>query len=97
NGKITLKNWYLNPSRYEHKQFVNQSNENLDDIPNAFSDFEVEFEFPINYSLASNLAEINSFELLDTKKVLLNAKNKSEVAITIQPNNTYQTYKNEII
>jgi hypothetical protein len=38
NGKIILKNWYLNPSRFEHKQFVLQSNENLDDIPNAFSD-----------------------------------------------------------
>jgi hypothetical protein len=96
-GRITLKNWYLNPSRFEHKQFVQQSNENLDDIPNAFSNFEIEFELPTNYSLASNLAEINSFELINTKKVQLNAKNKSEVVITIQPNNTYQTYRNEII
>ena len=97
NGRITLKNWYLNPSRYEHKQFVQQSNENLDDIPNAFSNFEIEFELPKKFNITSNLTEVNSFELADTKKVELNSKNKSEVIITIQPSNTYQTYKNEII
>jgi hypothetical protein len=96
-GRITLKNWYLNPSRYEFKQFVQYSNENIDDIPNAFSDFEIEFELPTTYFLTSNLHEINSIELINTKKVLLNAKNKSEAIITIQPANSYQTYKNEII
>ncbi|UGS22756.1 aminopeptidase [Flavobacterium channae] len=97
NGRILLKNWFLNPSRYEHKQFVLQSNENLDDIPNAFSDFEIEFELPTNYSLSSNLSEISTTELTDSKKIVLNSKNKSDVAIVVQPTNTYQTYKNEII
>ena len=96
-GRITLKNWFLNPSRYEHKQFVLQSNENLDDIPNAFSDFEIEFELPTNYSLSSNLSEISTTELTNSKKILLSSKNKSDVAIVVQPTNTYQTYKNEII
>ncbi|MFN7044819.1 MAG: aminopeptidase [Flavobacterium sp.] len=96
-GRIILKNWYLNPSRYESKQFVQYSNENIDDIPNAFSDFEIEFELPTPYFISSNLHEINSIELINTKKVLLNAKNKSEAIITIQPANSYQTYKNEII
>lgn len=97
NGRLTLKNWYLNPSRYEFKQFVQNSNENIDDIPNAFSDFEIEFELPTPYFITSNLHEINSIELINTKKVLLNSKNKSEAIITIQPSNSYQTYKNEII
>ena len=58
-------------------------------IPNAFSDFEIEFELPKDYTLSSNLQEINSVELIDTKKVLLNSKNKNEVVITIEPKSTY--------
>ncbi|MFY7988261.1 MAG: aminopeptidase [Flavobacterium sp.] len=97
NGRITLKNWFLNPARYEHKQFVEQSNENLDDIPNAFSDFEIDIEIPSNYFITSNLSEINSATLSNSKKVSLIANNKYDVSITLQPSNTYQTYKNEII
>lgn len=96
-GSIILKNWYLNPSRFEHKQFVQQSNENLDDIPNAFSDFNIEFELPNNFNLASNLSETNSIEQAETKKTTLQAENKSEVVLVLQPVLTYQTYRNEII
>jgi len=96
-GRITLKNWYLNPARFIHKQFTQYSNENIDDIPNAFSDFEIEFELPTNYSLSSNLQEIDTLNLSNSKKIILKASNKPEAILTLQPNNTYQNYKNEII
>ncbi|WP_324069563.1 MAG: aminopeptidase [Flavobacterium sp.] len=96
-GGITLKNWYLNPARYIHKQFTQYSNENIDDIPNAFSDFEIEFELPTNYSLSSNLQEIDTLNLSNSKKIILKTSNKPEAILTLQPNNTYQNYKNEII
>jgi hypothetical protein len=96
-GRITLKNWYLNPARFIHKQFTQYSNENIDDIPNAFSDFEIEFELPTNYSLSSNLQEIDSLNLSNSKKIILKASNKPEAILTLQPNNTYRNYKNEII
>jgi hypothetical protein len=96
-GRITLKNWYLNPARFIHKQFTQYSNENIDDIPNAFSDFEIEFELPSNYSLSSNLQEIDSLNLSNSKKIILKASNKPEAILTLQPNNTYRNYKNEII
>lgn len=96
-GRITLKNWYLNPARYIHKQFTQYSNENIDDIPNAFSDFEIEFELPTNYSLSSNLQEIDTLNLSNSKKIILKTSNKPEAILTLQPNNTYQNYKNEII
>lgn len=96
-GRITLKNWYLNPARFIHKQFTQYSNENIDDIPNAFSDFEIEFELPTNYSLSSNLQEIDTLYLSNSKKIILKASNKPEAILTLQPNNTYQNYKNEII
>ncbi|WP_445719640.1 aminopeptidase [Flavobacterium sp.] len=97
NGRIILKNWYLNPSRFEHKQFIKLSNENIDDIPNAFSDFDIEFELPSNYSLSSNLHEINTLISSNTKTITLKADNKPEATLTIEPKNTYQNYKNEII
>ena len=96
-GRITLKNWYLNPARFIHKQFTQYSNENIDDIPNAFSDFEIEFELPTNYSLSSNLQEIDTLNLSNSKKIILKASNKPEAILTLQPNNTYRNYKNEII
>ena len=97
NGRIILKNWYLNPSRFEHKQFIKLSNENIDDIPNAFSDFDIEFELPSNYSLSSNLHETNNLSSSNTKIITLKADNKPEATLTIEPKNTYQNYKNEII
>ena len=96
-GNIILKNWYLNPSRFEHKQFVQQSNENLDDIPNAFSDFEIIIELPKKLNLSSNLSETNTIEHQETKKVILQTKNKSEIILVIQSNLTYQNFKNEFI
>jgi hypothetical protein len=34
----------LTPARYENHQFVTYSNENLDDIANASSDYEIEMK-----------------------------------------------------
>ena len=96
-GSIALKNWFLNPSRYENKQFVQQSNENLDDIPNAFSDFEIDIEIPENYSIASNLSEIKTENLISKKQYILSGSNKNDVTLYLQPINKFTSYKNEII
>ena len=94
---ISLKHWFLSPSRYENKQFVVQSNENLDDIPNSFSDFEIEFDLDKNFTLSSNLIESNT-EIIDSKKrYFLKGTNKNEVVIHLQPKNSFVSYKNEII
>ncbi len=87
--KLILKHWYLTPSRYENKQFVQQSNENLDDIPNAFSDYEIELEMPEKFSVSSNLISENN--------ALLKGKNKPEVTLVIESQNSFQSYNNEII
>ena len=97
NGNIALKHWFLNPSKYENKQFVQQSNENLDDIPNAFSNFEIELEIPENYSLSSNLAANASESKAASKHYFLTGNNKNEVTMYLQPTNTFVSYKNEII
>ena len=97
NGNIALKNWFLSPSRYENKQFVQQSNENLDDIPNAFSDFIIELEIPENYNIASNLSESKKEESAVKKNYILTGLNKNDVTLHLQQINTFTSYKNEII
>jgi len=89
NNNFVLKHWYLTPSRYENKQFVQQSNENLDDIPNAFSDYEIELEIPENFSVSSNLISENNKNLI--------GYNKPEVTLVIEPQTSFQNYKNEFI
>lgn len=88
-NKFILKHWHLAPSRYENKQFIQQSNENLDDIPNAFSDYEIELEIPENFSVSSNLESENNKNLVGF--------NKPEITLVIEPKASFQNYKNEII
>lgn len=96
-GNIALKHWFLIPSRYENKQFVIQSNENLDDIPNAFTNFEIELVINENYTVSSNLNEINQQLNKSKKHYVLNGTNKNEVTLSLELKNSFVSYKNEII
>ncbi len=55
NGKVTLKDWFLIPARFENHQFVKNSNANLDDISNAISNYEIEMIVPENLSISTDL------------------------------------------
>ena len=75
NGKLTLKNWYLSPARFENHRFIEYNNLNLDDISNALSDFEIEFITPNDYFLSTDLDEQNkSANPKETKHVLTGKK-----------------------
>ena len=95
-GNLILKHWYLSPSQYENKQFIQQSNENLDDIPNALTDFEIEIETPSYLKLSSNLEE-NLLLKVNKNYYSLKASNKQEAVLYLQIKNTFITYKNELI
>ena len=97
NGNLVLKNWYLNPARFENKRFVEQSNENLDDIPNAFGDFEIEVEIDNSYFVSSNLNEVIVTSENSKKQYFLEGKSKTDVVLYLQQKNTFTTYKNDII
>ena len=96
-GNLILKHWYLSPSQYENKQFIQQSNENLDDIPNALTDFEIEIETPSHLKLSSNLDEENQLLSDDKNYYSLKASNKQEAVLYLQTKNTFNNYKNEHI
>ena len=48
NGGMNLKNWFLTPARYENHAFIQYNNNNLDDIANAVSDFEIDLKISKN-------------------------------------------------
>lgn len=54
-GSYTLKDWYLAPARFEDGKFTYYSNENIDDIANAVSDYEVTLLLPSDKSAVSDL------------------------------------------
>lgn len=96
-GNLILKHWYLTPSQYKNKQFIQQSNENLDDIPNALTDFEIEIETPAHLKLSSNLEEEQNESSNNKNYYFLKATNKQEAVLYLQTRNTFNTYKNELI
>lgn len=96
-GKIYLKDCFLSVSRYENKKFVVQSNENLDDISNATSDYILEVEIPKNYMLFSDLNPLDLIEYSKYNTYKLNTFSKQFVNIVLEPidNIGYKNYKNE--
>jgi hypothetical protein len=58
-GNYTLKDWYLSPARIEEGKFVYYSNENLDDIANAISDYEMTLAVPEGAKVVSDLYQGN--------------------------------------
>jgi hypothetical protein len=53
-GNYTLRDWYLSPARYEHG-FVQYSNENLDDIANAATDYTLNLDITPGFRVFCDL------------------------------------------
>lgn len=87
--KWVLKHWFLSPTRYENKHFIMYSNENLDDISNALSDYEITFENADNLAISSNLDFKNQKTLIGI--------NTHEVSLILEPKSNFENYKNELI
>ena len=96
-GRLYLRNWFLAPARYENKQFVIYSNENLDDISNAPTNYTINLEVPKGNFITSDLTteEIkNSSTPFDN--YILTGKNRLDFTIVISPEKEFTNYKNEI-
>ncbi len=93
-GKITLKNSFLSISKYENKQFLFQSNENLDDISNEKANYKININLLPNYLISSDLNT-----LINEKETRFEATNRQEFFIAIEPKEkaNYKYYKNDLI
>ncbi|MFP5436934.1 MAG: aminopeptidase [Bacteroidia bacterium] len=57
-GNYNLRDWYLAPARYEHG-FIQNSNENLDDIANAATDYTLKLSISPGYKVYCDLDKTN--------------------------------------
>ena len=89
-GGMTLKNWFLTPSRYENKNFVKYNNLNIDDVPNALSDIDLQVTDNDNDVIVCDLPLINKTE----KTYTYSGTNQLTVNLNIDKKNTFLSFKN---
>ena len=94
NGILHLKNWYLTPARYENHAFVTNSNNNLDDIANAISNFEIELTTPATLEVTSDLNVSKAIVNKDLKNYKFSGQNRTDFSMILEPKSTFESYKN---
>ena len=97
NGKIYMKNWFLNPAKYENHNFIKYNNYDLDDIPNSICDFEIDLKFSEKLYLQSDLNLQKTENSLGYKTIKLIGKNRSDFSIYLSKNNDFENFKNNVV
>ena len=95
-GEINLKNWFLTPARYENHDFIRYSNNNLNDIANAVSNFNIDLKIPRNLEITSDLNSTLTFnDLYSTYK--LSGEIRTDFSLFIQPKSSFELFTNSSI
>jgi hypothetical protein len=93
-GGMNLKTWYLTPARYEEHDFIRYTNENLDDIANAVSDFDIELKVSKNLEVTSDLSSSISDKNENYSIYKLSGKNRTNFGLFIEPISSFYSFKN---
>ncbi|REG99549.1 hypothetical protein C8P67_104168 [Flavobacterium aquicola] len=88
-----LKNWFLTPARYENRQFIKYSNENLDDIANAVSDFDIELKINSKNKITTDLAIEQLNQTAKETNIKLTGKNRSDFDLIIEKESSYSSFR----
>lgn len=96
-GKLYLKNWFLAPARFENKLFVQYSNENLDDIANAPTDYAITIEAPKKWNVVSDLNLESTSSQSDFDVYTLLGSKRTDFTLCLTPKDEFINYKNEIV
>lgn len=83
-GNMVLKNWYLTPARLENGAFVYHSNENLDDIANSVTDFELQLTAPEGYTITSDLNSFNVLKPSGKNTVGFSGKGRTDFSLYLE-------------
>ena len=94
-GNINLKDWFLTPALYTNQAFVQYSNENLDDIANAVSDFDIELKVAEGFTINTDLDTVEEISNNDYSIYKLNGKNRVNFSLFIEPKSTFTNFKSE--
>jgi hypothetical protein len=95
NGGYNLKNWFLTPARYFGDDFVRYNNNNIDDIANAVSDFDVEFTINKKAQVYSDLDVITTYQDITKLKYGYRGKNRTDFNLFIEPEAAFHSFTNE--
>jgi hypothetical protein len=93
NGKMYLKNFFLQPARYENHAFVKYNNLNLDDCANAPSDYDLEVKTPQGLDLHSDLNEIQKETQFGFNVYHLSGKNRMDINLFLDNKKDFEFYK----
>ncbi len=94
-GNINLKHWFLTPARNENHAFVKHSNENLDDIANAISNFDIELKLDNGYAVTTDLNTIEQSTNNDYTFYKLNGENRVNFSLFIEPKSSFTSFKSD--
>ena len=97
NGTFNLKNWYLAPARYENHTFIKNSNNNLDDIANAVSHFEIDLKISKKLEAISDLNSEKTTGNDDFSHYRLSGNNRTDFSLIIEPKSSFESYKNSSV
>jgi hypothetical protein len=92
-GAMNPKNWFLTPARYENHDFIRYNNNNLDDIANAISDFDIELKTPKNSIVTSDLNSMVSNTNESFSNYTLSGTNRTDFSLFIEPQMSFLSYK----
>jgi hypothetical protein len=96
-GGMNLKNWFLTPARYENHSFTQYNNNNLDDIANAVSNFDIDLKIPKNSVITSDLNTVHS-TLNETFSIYkLTGNNRTDFSLSVEPKSSFYSFKNSTI
>ncbi|NDI99977.1 M1 family metallopeptidase [Flavobacterium sp. LaA7.5] len=96
NGSFTLKDWYLSPARLDNGNFALYSNENLDDIANAISDYELTLSVPRDMVVTSDLYIGNKTDKGATIEYFLIGKQFNNFNLSLEKEKSYEVYRNSV-
>lgn len=91
-GGMNLKTWFLTPARYENHQFIKYNNDNLDDIANGVSDFDIDIKLSKGLEVSSDLNNAGSVQKGDFSIFSLSGKNRTSFSLFIEPKSSFNSF-----
>ncbi|WP_348797270.1 aminopeptidase [Flavobacterium adhaerens] len=88
-----LKDWFITPARYENHQFVKYSNENLDDIANGSTDFDIDLKIKGKSDITTDLLQQQISQTEEETHAILTGKNRTNFDLIIEKKSSYTKFK----
>lgn len=93
NAKIEVKDWILLPAIYQNGNFIQYSNENLDDAANALSDVEIQLNTSQDEIISSNL----NIQKQSENQYLLKGSSIRTIHLVTEQKASFRNFKNRIV